>query len=95
MTLNVVINSVVPHNLLFPHQRVICPHSRLSEKYRIVTHNFTNDNLTDWNSPSYQWYPTNPPEFLSPMNGRFQRIGITQDVADIPFGNSTVRKSLL
>ena len=39
---------------IFPHQRVICPHSRLSAKYRIVTHNFTNDDLTDGNSPSYQ-----------------------------------------
>ena len=43
MTLTAVINPVVPLNLLFPHQRVICPHSRLSAKYRIVTHNFTNN----------------------------------------------------
>ena len=58
MTLTAVINPVVPLNLLFPHQRVICPHSRLSAKYRIVTHNFTNNDLTDGNSPSYQrsWY---------------------------------------
>ena len=55
MTLTAVINPVVPLNLLFTHQRVICPHSRLSAKYRIVTHNFTNDNLTDGNSPSYQF----------------------------------------
>ena len=54
MTLTAVINPVVPLNLLFPHQRVICPKSRQSAKYRIVTHNFTNDNLTDGNSPSYQ-----------------------------------------
>ena len=53
MTLTAVINPLVPLNLLFPHQRVICPHSRLSAKYRIVTHNFTNENLTDGNSPSY------------------------------------------
>ena len=55
MTLTAVINPVVPLNQLFPHQRVICPHSRLSAKYRIVTHNFTNDDLTDGNSPSYHW----------------------------------------
>ena len=54
MTLTAVINPVVPINLLFPHQRVICPQSRQSAKYRIVTHNFTNDNLTYGNSPSYQ-----------------------------------------
>ena len=53
MTLTAVINPVVPLNLLFPHQRVICPHSRQSAKYRIVTHNFTKDDLTDGNSPSY------------------------------------------
>ena len=55
MTLTAVINPVVPLNLLFPHQRVVCPYSRLSEKYIIVTHNFTNDDLTDGNSPSYQY----------------------------------------
>ena len=53
MTLTAVINPVVPLNLLFTHQRVIFPHSRQSAKYRIVTHNFTNDDLTDGNSPSY------------------------------------------
>ena len=58
MTLTAVINPVVPLNLLFPRQRVICPHSRLSAKYRIVTHNFTNDNLTNGNSPSYQYFIT-------------------------------------
>ena len=54
MTLTAVINPVVTLNLIFPHQRVICPHSRLSAKYRIVTHNFTNDDLTDGDSTSYQ-----------------------------------------
>ena len=56
MTLTAVINPVVPLNLLFPHQRVICPQSRQPAKYRIVTHNFTNNDLTDVNSPSYQYY---------------------------------------
>ena len=64
MTLTAVINPVVPLNLLFPHQRVICPHSRLSVKYRIVTHNFTNDNLTDGNFPSYQSLVNIPPALL-------------------------------
>ena len=54
MTLTAVINPVVPLNLLFPHQSVICPHSRQSAKYRIVPHYFTNEDLTDGNSPSYQ-----------------------------------------
>ena len=54
MTLTAVIKPVVPLNLLFPHQRVIVPQSRQSEKYRIVTHNFTNDDLTNGKSPSYQ-----------------------------------------
>ena len=53
MTLTAVINSVVPLNLLFPLQRVICPQSRQSAKYRIVTHNFTNDDLTNGKSPIY------------------------------------------
>ena len=30
-----------------------CPRSRLSAKFGIDTHNFTNDDLTDANSPSY------------------------------------------
>ena len=47
MTLTAVINPVVPLNLLFPLQRVICPQSRQSAKYRILTHNFTNDDLTN------------------------------------------------
>ena len=68
MTLTAVINPVVPLNLLFPHQRVICPHSRLSTKYRIVTHNFTNDDLTDGSSPSYQSLVNIPPALLrSPL----------------------------
>ena len=68
MTLTAVINPVVPLNLLFPHQRVIYPHSRLSEKYRIVTHNFTNDDLTDGISPSYQLLVNIPPALLrSPL----------------------------
>ena len=50
MTLTAVINPVVPPNLLFPLQRVIFPQSRQSAKYRIVTHNFTNDNLTNGKS---------------------------------------------
>ena len=53
MTLTAVINPVVPQNLLFPLQRVICPQSRQSEIYRIVTHNFNNDDLTNGKSPSY------------------------------------------
>ena len=53
MTITAVINPVVPLNLLFPHQRVICPQSRQSAKYRIVNHNFTNDDLTNGNSLSY------------------------------------------
>ena len=64
MTLTAVINPVVPLNLLFPHQRVICPHSRLSAKYIIVTNNFTNDDLTDGNSPSYQSLVNIPPALL-------------------------------
>ena len=47
MILTAAINPVVPLNLLFPLQRVICPQSRQSAKYRIVPHNFTNDNLTN------------------------------------------------
>ena len=64
MTLTAVINPVVPLNLLFPHQRVICPQSRQSAKYRIVTHHFTNDNLTNGNSPSYQSLVNIPPALL-------------------------------
>ena len=65
MTLTAVINPGVPLNLIFPHQRFICPHSRLSAKYRIVTHNCTNDYLTDGNSPSYQSLVNIPPALLS------------------------------
>ena len=53
MNLTAVINPVVPLNILFPLQRVIFPQSRQSVKYRMVTHNFTNDNLTNGKSPSY------------------------------------------
>ena len=68
MTLTAFINPLVPLNLIFPHQRVICHHSRLSAKYRIVTHNFTNDDLTDGNSPSYQSLVNIPPALLrSPL----------------------------
>ena len=68
MTLTAVINPVVPLNLCFPHQRVICPHSRLSAKYTIVTHNFTNDDLTNGNSPSYQSLVNIPPALIrSPL----------------------------
>ena len=66
MTLTAVINLVVPLNLPFPHQRVIFHHSRLSAKYIIVTHNFTNDDLTDGNSPSYQLLVNIPPLGWSP-----------------------------
>ena len=45
MTLTAVINPVVPLNLIFPLQRVICPQSRQSSKHIIVTHNFINVNL--------------------------------------------------
>ena len=64
MTLTAVINPMVPLNLIFPLQRVICPQSRQSEKYRIVTHNFTNDNITNGKSPSYQSLVNIPPAQL-------------------------------
>ena len=68
MTLTAVINPVVPLNLLLPHQRVICPQSRQSAKYRIVTHNFTNDDLTNGKSPSYHLLVNIPPAPLrSPL----------------------------
>ena len=68
MTLTAVINPVVPLNLPFPLQRVICPQSRQSAKYRIVTHNFTNDDLTIGKSPSYQSLVNIPPAPLrSPL----------------------------
>ena len=68
MTLTAVINPVVTLNLLFPHQRVICPQSRQSAKYRIVTHNFTNDDLTNGKFPSYQSLVNIPPSPLrSPL----------------------------
>ena len=61
MTLTAFINPVVPLNLLFPLQGVICPKSRQSAKYRIVTHNFTNDDLTNGKSPSHQSLVNIPP----------------------------------
>ena len=68
MTLTAVINPVVPLNLLFPHQRVICPQSRQPAKYRIVTHNFTNGDLTNGKYPSYQSLVNIPPAPLrSPL----------------------------
>ena len=52
----------------FSHQRVIFPQSRQSAIYRIVTHNFTNDNLTNGKSPSYQSLVNIPPALLcSPL----------------------------
>ena len=47
MTLTAAIKPMVPLNLLFPLQRVIYPQSHQSAKYGIVTHNFTNDDLTN------------------------------------------------
>ena len=68
MTLTAFINPVVPLNLLFPLQRVICPQSCQSAKYRIVTHNFTNEDLTNGKSPSYQSLVIIPPTPLrSPL----------------------------
>ena len=68
MNLTAVINPVVPKNLLFPRQRVIGPQSCQSAKYRIVTHNFTNEDPTDGNSPSYQSLVYIPPAPLrSPL----------------------------
>ena len=60
MTQTAAINPVVPLNLLFPLQRVVCPQSRQSAKYRIVTHHFTNDHLTNGKSPSYHSNPYFP-----------------------------------
>ena len=45
----------------FPLQRVICPQSRQSATYRIATHNFTNNDLTNGKSPSYQSLVNIPP----------------------------------
>ena len=56
MTLTAAINPVVPLNLIFPLQRVICPQSVQSEKYRIVTHNFTNDDLTNRKTLDVNYY---------------------------------------
>ena len=87
MTLTAVINPVVPQNLLFPHQRVICPHSRQSAKYRIVTHNFTNDDLTDGNSPSYQSLVNIPPAPLrSPLRPTTEETPVptTRTLSSVP-----------
>ena len=87
MTLNAFINPVVPLNLIFPHQRVICPQSRQSEKYRIVTHNFTNDNLTDGNSPSYQSLVNIPPALMrSPIRPVTEETPVpaTRTISSIP-----------
>ena len=87
MTLTSFINPVIPLNLIFPHQRVICPHSRLSAKYRIVTHNFTNDDLTDRNSPSYQSLVNIPPALLrSPLRPTTEETPVptTQTLSSVP-----------
>ena len=68
MTLTAVINPVVPLNLLLPLQRVIFPQSRQSAKYKIVIHNFTNDDVTNGQSPRYQLLENIPPAQLrSPL----------------------------
>ena len=87
MTLTAVINPVVPLNILFPHQRVIFPHSHQSEKYRIVTHNFTNDDLTDGNSPSYQSLVNIPPALLrSPLRPATEEtlVPATRTLSSVP-----------
>ena len=87
MTLTAVINPVVPLNLLFPHQRVICPQPRQSAKYRIVTHNFTNDDLTNGNSPSYQSLVNIPPAPLrSPLRPVTEETPVpaTQTLSSVP-----------
>ena len=87
MTLTAVINPVVPLNLLFPHQRVIYPHSRQSAKYRIVTYNFTNDDLTDGNFPSYQSLVNIPP---APLRSTLRHateetpVPTTQTLSSVP-----------
>ena len=87
MTLTAVINPVVPLNLLFPHQRVIFPHSRQSAKYRIFPHNFTNDDLTDGNSPSYQSLVNIPPALLrSPLRPATEETPVptTRTLSSVP-----------
>ena len=87
MTLTAVINPVVPLNLFFPHQRVICPHSCQSAKYIIVTYNFTNDDLTDGNSPSYQSLVNIPPAPLrSPLRPATEETPVptTRTLSSVP-----------
>ena len=87
MTLTGVINPVVPLNLLFPHQRVICPNSCLSAKNRLITHNFTNDHLTDGNSPSYQSLVNIPPAlFRSPLRPTTEETPVptTRTLSSVP-----------
>ena len=87
MALTAVINPVVPLNLLFPHQRGICPQSRQSAKYRIVTHNFTNDDLTNGKSPSYKSLVNIPPAPLrSPLRPVTEEnpVPATQTLSSIP-----------
>ena len=87
MTLTAVMNPVVPLNLLFTHQRVICPHSRLPAKYRIVTHNFTKDDLTYGNSPSYQSLVNIPPALLrSPLRPNTEETPVptTRTLSSVP-----------
>ena len=88
MTLTAFINPVLSLNLLFPHQRVILPQSRQSAKYRIVTHNFTNDDLTDGNSPSYQSLVNIPPAPLrSPLRPVTEETPVpaTRTLSSVPF----------
>ena len=87
MTLTAVINPAVPLNQLFPHQRFICPHSRQLAKYIIVTHNFTNDDLTDVNSPSYQSLVNIPPALLrSPLRPTTEETPVptTRTLSSVP-----------
>ena len=87
MTLTAVINPVVPLNLIFPRQRVICPLSRLSAKYIIVTNNFTNDDLTDGNYPSYQSLVNiTPALLLSPLRPTTEETPVptTQTLSSVP-----------
>ena len=87
MTLTAVINPVVPRNRIFPRQRVICPHSRQSAKYKIFPHNFTNDDPTDGNSPSYQSLVNIPPALLrSPLRPATEETPVpkTQTLSSVP-----------
>ena len=83
MTLTAVINPVVPLNPPFPHQRVICHHSHLSAKYCIVTHNFTNDDLTDGSSPSYQSLVNIPQPYVAGLVRLVSRL-LSWDLSFFP-----------